>query len=99
MIKRIPRGNRFLASLGIIEPGDHWRDYSMTFQDFQEFCKKAGLYCYSQELINWVGGTRLIDCISVFGKTPGKKFRYVENPGFATEILQAKRIFATYSND
>jgi 2-polyprenyl-3-methyl-5-hydroxy-6-metoxy-1,4-benzoquinol methylase len=44
------------------------RAKSMTAALFREYCRKAGLKCICQELINWSRGKCLIDAISVFAK-------------------------------
>lgn len=43
-----------------------WRSLDMTAQKFREYVEEAGLQCISQEIINWPGKKRLVDCISVF---------------------------------
>ncbi|MDE2027570.1 MAG: class I SAM-dependent methyltransferase [Candidatus Omnitrophica bacterium] len=50
-----------------IDAFDHWRAYSMSHYKFQQFAAEAGLYCVSQELINWKN-RRLTDCLSIFCK-------------------------------
>jgi SAM-dependent methyltransferase len=57
----------------------HWRGASMSADIFAGQCRRAGLHCCSQELINWLGRAAnadrhrlpgpclpLIDCLSVF---------------------------------
>jgi len=56
-----------------IEPYDHWRAFSMTGRLMEKMIKDAGLFCMTQEYINW--GTKpnhLIDCITVFSKRGSK---------------------------
>ena len=51
---------------------EHWRAYSMTAEVFEGACRKAGLLCIGQEIVNWQG-MFLIDCFSMF-TLPGSRW-------------------------
>lgn len=71
----------------------HHRNPGMTAELFRDLCLQNGLYCLSQELVNW-RGRRLIDCLSLFvrsntaSQNPPKIIR---NPNFMREAAQIRR--------
>jgi ubiquinone/menaquinone biosynthesis C-methylase UbiE len=77
----------------------HFRAFSMTAQRFGNHCRRAGLQCVSQEIINWGSGS-LIDCMSVFtpdGSSWSRVNRVVRNPDFMIEAKLAKQVASLYS--
>lgn len=64
--------------LNFVERQEQWRAHSMSAGLFRSFCKKAGLDCVRQELVNPVGTKFCIDCFSTFT---------VGNPESACECL------------
>ena len=71
-----------------------WRDRSMTAKRFRASCLRSGLTCTAQELVNWVGTSRLIDCMSTFRPAhavPAASPRVVRNRQFMDEAARAKR--------
>jgi len=65
----------------------HHRNPSMTADLFRALCQQNGLYCISQELVNW-RGRRLIDCLSLFVRSdsaPVNPPKIVRNPNFMRE--------------
>ena len=98
-IKNPQQLRSLLKNIGAIEP-DHWRAHSMTAKKFEEFCKKFGLQCISQELVNWQGGLRLIDSFSIFTKTDSvwsRENRILENNCLMTEAKQISRLSNVYN--
>jgi len=99
MIKKIPRGKRWLIQLVLLDPIHlPWRVPSITASKFREYADKAGLSCLSQELVNW-NCRRLIDCISVFAKrvSSGKgPDRTIRNPDFKKEARHASMLSRLY---
>lgn len=80
----------------------HWRAETMTAELFQVFCRKAGLLCLSQEIINWREDI-LNDCFSVFKKRglkdPASFLTRVQiNSDFSREMSNLKRISEMYQS-
>src|SRR3989304_6948566 len=88
-----------LIKLGIVEPGDHLRAYSMTANKFRHYAERAGLQCISQEMFNWGETKRLIDCISVFtrkGSSKMRQSRIVSNKNFMREVNHIRYLSDLY---
>jgi SAM-dependent methyltransferase len=79
-------------------PNLHWRATSVSASGFDEMCRRAGLVCIAQELVNW-GGPHLTDCFSVFtpagSKLSGLHLR-TSNPEFMAEAGALKRLAGTW---
>jgi hypothetical protein len=94
----LPAAKRALKRLQIIE-WDHARAKSMSASRFVEGCKKAGLACVGQEIIDW--GPRTIDCLSLVTR-PGSRWDrsniVVRNPDFMSEAASAGRRTGIYSS-
>ncbi len=90
----------YLKRKNIVEPTDHWRAFSMTGKAMEKMIKKAGLFCISQEYINW--GTmpsHLIDCITVFARPDSMwqgKTERLENRDFMKEAHHLRRLGRLY---
>jgi len=68
----------------------------MTADLFRAYCEEAGLYCLSQELINWANRSYMIDCFSVFSKSPvAKQTTVIGNPYFLKEVENCKSRLST----
>jgi Methyltransferase domain len=70
----------------------HHRTPDMTADLFRQLCAEHGLYCISQELINW-RGRRLIDCFSIFIKSDAaepKPVRITRNRNFMREAARIR---------
>ena len=75
-----------------------WRGEDMTADLFRAYCAEAGLHCLSQELINWANRSYLIDCFSVFSKSPvAQKTTVIGNPYFLKEVENCKSRLQTLS--
>jgi SAM-dependent methyltransferase len=75
----------------------HRRALSVTAADFAAFCEAVGLFCTTQEIVNW-GGTRLIDCFSTVVRASASRdgpTKIIRNPGFMAEAEAVRRRFAT----
>ena len=97
-IKRPQLLRNFLKNTSLIEP-DHWRAHSMTAFKFEMFCQDFGLKCISQELVNWQGGKKLIDCFSIFTKSESlwaRQNQVVKNDRLMQEARQISRISPLY---
>ncbi len=72
----------------------HWRGESMSAELFREYCKKVGLRCLSQEMVNW-GDDVLNDCFSLFMRDDGKQGAetvVIANKEFMKEAERANKI-------
>jgi len=104
LLRKIPNGmiKRTFIKLGIIEPSEYWRAYSMTANKFKCLAEKAGLKCLSQEIINWRTKNKLIDCISVFAKKDSNRAHRDEvmiNKNFMKEVNQINRLSRLYNTE
>ena len=71
----------------------HHRNPSMTAELFRVLCEQNGLYCVSQELVNW-RGRRLIDCLSLFVRSdsaPQNATKIIRNSNFMREAVRIRR--------
>jgi ubiquinone/menaquinone biosynthesis C-methylase UbiE len=95
--QRLLTEKRVEALLSINVSG--WRATSMSGEVFRQCCEAARLKCISQELISWMKGKCLIDCISVFAKPlsnwPVKKVPFV-NDHFLESASDASRLAQLY---
>jgi SAM-dependent methyltransferase len=73
----------------------HWRDSSTSAARVREHCRHIGLFCLSQELLNW-GQDELNDCFSLIGKSALWETRIVHNQGFSTEMAHARALTSLY---
>jgi SAM-dependent methyltransferase len=73
----------------------HGRGETMTAQLFRDFCKKNGLFCARQEIINW-GGDIMNDCFSVFFKNMSGSGKYIQNSEFHKECERIKTVAELY---
>src|SRR5262249_14477232 len=75
----------------------HHRNPSMTAELFRSECGQNGLYCLSQELVNW-RGRRLIDCLSLFVRSDSaceSATEIIRNPNFMGEASRIRRQWQT----
>ncbi len=71
----------------------HHRNPGMSADLFRTLCAQNGLYCVSQELVNW-RGRRLIDCLSLFVRSdsaPHDATKIIRNPNFMREAARLRR--------
>jgi len=98
----IPKLRGALLRLGLLRDytnRDHWRAKSVSADVFTEICKKHGLQCIGQEIINWTARKVFTDCISVVTKTGSpwcRKPTVLENKDFRAEIGRMRRLSALY---
>jgi hypothetical protein len=91
----------------------NWRAPSMSAEAFRLACAANGVFCRSQELINWIGRSHLADrhhldgkaipltdCLSVIEAAPanGRKTTTVDNWRFVDEWRDAVWIARTYGS-
>jgi SAM-dependent methyltransferase len=71
-----------------------WRGDDMSAALFVEFCRRYGLHCETQELINWANRGYLIDCISTFDADSNRKNdpAVIRNPGFMKEVQAVRPV-------
>ena len=89
-----------LSDWGMVNTFDN-RAESMSARIFRASCDAAGLYCISQELVNWNHGRSLIDCFSVVTTSDGqsrKPSRLIKNPNFMDEAERARQTAEFYSD-
>jgi SAM-dependent methyltransferase len=76
-------------------PNLHWRAVSVSAAGFEEMCRRAGLVCIAQEMVNWGARADLTDCFSVFtpagSKLSGLRLR-TSNPEFMAEATAIRRL-------
>jgi SAM-dependent methyltransferase len=77
------------------EGPNNWRDASMTAEKMREYIDTFGMFCFSQEMINWNSGEDLIDCLSIFGKEK-KETKILKNPFFMNEAENCLRMSGVY---
>jgi SAM-dependent methyltransferase len=71
----------------------HHRNPSMSAEIFRALCEQSGLYCVTQELVNW-RGRRLIDCLSLFVRSDSateNPTKIIRNPNFMREAARIRR--------
>jgi len=71
----------------------HHRNSGMTAELFRVMCEQNGLYCITQELVNW-RGRRLIDCLSMFVRSNSGEqnaTKIIRNPNFMREAARMRR--------
>jgi len=81
-----PRARTPLLARGLIDQR-HMRASTVSAEWFADACRKVGLRCVGQELVNW-GTKRLIDCMSVTTRPGAPLDRpnvVVRNPNFMAE--------------
>ena len=81
-----------LIKAKILDWGHH-RNPGMTAELFRALSAQNGLYCLSQELVNW-RGRRLIDCLSLFVRSdsgPQTRTEIIRNPNFMREAARIRR--------
>jgi hypothetical protein len=95
--ERIPEAlAKPLIKLKILDWAHH-RNSGMSANLFRALCAKHGLYCISQELVNW-RGRRLIDCLSLFVRSDSAQqnaTKVVRNPNFMREAARIRRQWQT----
>jgi SAM-dependent methyltransferase len=96
---RVPDGLRApLAKAGLIVDLSAWRAMTVSADGFAALCRRAGLSCISQELINWSGGPHLIDAFSVVTRSGSRWERdraVVRNRAFRREAERVRRLYAS----
>ena len=89
-----------LIKAKILDWGHH-RNPGMTAELFRALSAQNGLYCLSQELVNW-RGRRLIDCLSLFVRSdsaPQSPTKIIRNPNFMREAARIRRQRQTQALD
>ena len=98
--RRIPLNFKLLMTKKLGLNYYHWRAPSVTASLFESYCEKAGLRCFSQELINW-RGQLLLDAFSLFtrkGSIWDRPNRVLRNRDFMREadyISKVSRLYAS----
>jgi SAM-dependent methyltransferase len=88
------------SNLGALPPNvsnQHGRDPTVSAAWLRAECKKAGLVCVSQELLNW-GQSELNDCFSLVGfeTSEDSETQVFHNENFETEIARSRRLSEFY---
>jgi ubiquinone/menaquinone biosynthesis C-methylase UbiE len=100
-VKPVPPARKVLTRLRVVH-WDHFRAKSMTAARFTQACRKAGLVCVGQEIIDWGHiGRKMIDCLSLVTRTGSRWDRpnvVVSNPNFMSEAFSAGRIASVYGS-
>ena len=79
----------------------HHRNPTMSADLFRALCAQYGLYCVSQELVNW-RGRRLIDCLSLFVRSDSseqKPTQIIRNSNFMHEAAKIRRQWRSKPNE
>lgn len=98
LTKRVPAMLRGpLVRRGALIDIGAWRAEDVTAPGFAAACERAGLVCFSQELICWQHGRWLIDAISMV-TPPGSRWArppaLVRSPGFGAEARRMRELYA-----
>jgi SAM-dependent methyltransferase len=91
-----------LGRIGILERNLHNRDLFMSARMVEEFAKKHGLNCISQELVNWRTKRALFDCFSILTKEdsrPSGCNRILRNSKFNKEVKQLGVLSSLYGKE
>lgn len=97
--RRLPLRWRHRLMRWRLLPRDHLRAGSVSAARIADFCRRVGLRCIGQELVNW-GSIRDLDCFSVFtpaGSRWDRECRTVSNPYFLSEARSFGRASRVYS--
>jgi methyltransferase family protein len=101
LARRLPQPlRRRLVLHGILPNTYGWRDENVTADLVARRSGEAGLRCVAQELVNWLTGRQLIDCISVVtpvGSARDRELVRVENRGFMREAAALARLASLYA--
>ncbi len=76
----------------------HWRALSVSAETARNACESAGLWCVSQEVMNW-GGDELIDAITVVAQPDSRwagRTITMRNSDFNAEVRYARRLAQLY---
>lgn len=96
-IRRIPKLEGLLNTIGVLDQNLHWRDPGVDAPKVEKFAQENGLHCLSQEIIQWRGSRLYIDCITTLGKNrSGQENRKWRNPHFSAEadnLLQLAKLY------
>src|SRR2546427_10734240 len=79
----------------------HWRAHSVSAEAVQKACSELGLFCVSQETINW-GNKELIDAITVVAEPESKwavETQTLDNAAFKDEVSYIARLSRLYDRD
>jgi len=100
IIRRIPKSERLLKIIGILDKELHGRDFTVDNKKFEALSEKHGLRCISQEIVLWGTKKTYIDCMSTIVRndspiiTPNKVFM---NANFMQEASNLLRLSQLYS--
>ncbi len=101
-IRRIPKMEKILAGLGVLDKDLRWRDFSVDARKVEALADKHGLRCISQEIVRWGTKRTYIDCMSTIARkstaalADNKVFR---NPNFMQEAENLRRLSFLYNPD
>ena len=89
-----------LAGLGVLDKKLHMRDWSVDATKIRGLAEEFGMRCASQEIIPWVKGRMLIDCMSTIVKDGGSHDanRILRNQKFNSEIQNLRRLSEVYAD-
>ena len=78
----------------------HMRDWSVDATKIRGLAEEFGMRCASQEIIPWVKGRMLIDCMSTIVKDGGERDanRILRNQKFNSEIRNLRRLSEVYAD-
>lgn len=97
LVSRLPRKLRRLLEHHNIIDQTHWRDISVTFNNFRQAIIDANLCCISQETVAWFT-KRNIDCFTIFSKGNGisRELQFMENKEFMKEVNYIRKLSELY---
>lgn len=93
VVGSIPRGKTLLSKLGLIQWPPRGRSMNVTGESVRRTVEGAGMLC-RQELINFGGGSNLLDCFTTIyrpGSLHATSRETIRNRRFWKEVVAAKR--------
>jgi len=99
-IRRIPRLERLLKRLHLLDKSLLWRDFSVDALKVEALAKEYGMNCISQEMIPWDTKSILIDCFTTMKKnnsSGARTNRVLRNKNFMREAANLSQLSKLYN--
>ena len=99
-IRKIPKLQGLLRSIGILDRNLHWRDFSVDAKKVEALAKQHGLRCASQEIVLWGTKRTYIDCMSTIIRNDSQTNmtnKIFKNPNFMQEAHNLLQLSELYS--
>jgi SAM-dependent methyltransferase len=100
-IRRVPKMEGLLITVGAIDPFLHWRDPGVSAPAVARMAEAHGLKCITQEIVHWRTDHAFIDCMSTIvrrGSRRDRQPRVVRNDQFMAEARNAEQMSRLYGS-